>query len=81
MEENKVNIFIKSYWNYYLELEDQFIATKKFVEFDASNSATYSVEYLKLFQAVCSEIDVVAKILAEEYNPSFKKIDNKNIQK
>lgn len=48
MEENKVNIFIKSYWNYYLELEDQFIATKKFVEFDASNSATYSVEYLKL---------------------------------
>ena len=81
MEENKENIFIKSYWNYYLELEDQFIATKKFVEFDVSNSTTYSVEYLKLFQAVCSEIDVVAKVLAEEYDPSFKKIDNKNIQK
>ena len=59
MIENNVNIFVKSYWNYYLELEEQFISTKKFVEFDVSNSTTYSVEYLKLFQAVCSEIDVV----------------------
>lgn len=76
-----VNVFVKSYWNYYLELEDQFITTKKFVEFDISNYATYSIEYLKLFQAVCSEIDVVAKILAEEYDTAFKKIKNKNIQK
>lgn len=76
-----VNVFVKSYWNYYLELEDQFIATKKFVEFDVSNFTTYSVEYLKLFQAVCSEIDVVAKILAEEYDAAFKKLENKNIQK
>lgn len=81
MAENTVNIFIKSYWNYYLELEEQFVATKKFVEFDISNSDTYSVEYLKLFQAVCSEIDVVAKILAEKFDPSFKEIENKNIQK
>lgn len=76
-----MNVFVKSYWNYYLELEDQFIATKKFVEFDVSNFTTYSVEYLKLFQAVCSEIDVVAKILAEEYDVAFKKLENKNIQK
>ena len=76
-----MNVFVKSYWNYYLELEDQFIATKKFVEFDVSNFTTYSVEYLKLFQAVCSEIDVVAKILAEEYDAAFKKLENKNIQK
>lgn len=76
-----VNVFVKSYWNYYLELEDQFIATKKFVEFDVSDFTTYSVEYLKLFQAVCSEIDVVAKILAEEYDAAFKKLENKNIQK
>lgn len=35
------DVFVKSYWNYYLELEDQFVATKKFVEFDISNYATY----------------------------------------
>ena len=59
--------FIKSYWNYYLELEDQLIQTKRFVDFDISNYKTFSIEYLKLLQATCSEIDVVAKIIAEEY--------------
>ncbi len=81
MSETNIDTFLKSYWSYYLELENQFVATKKFVEFDISNHATYSIEYLKLFQAVCSEIDVVAKILAEEYDESFKKIKNTNIQK
>ena len=56
--------FIKSYWNYYLELEDQLIQTKRFVDFDISNYKTFSIEYLKLLQATCSEIDVVAKIIA-----------------
>lgn len=81
MSEINYSIFIKSYWNYYLELEEQFISTKKFVEFDDSNFYTYSVEYLKLLQAVCSEIDVVAKILAEECDASFRKLKNINIQK
>ena len=73
--------FIKSYWNYYLELEEQLIQTKRFVDFDISNYKTFSIEYLKLLQAACSEIDVVAKIIAEKFEPSFSKLDNKNIQK
>ena len=73
--------FIKSYWNYYLELEEQLIQTKRFVDFDISNYKTFSIEYLKLLQATCSEIDVVAKIIAEKFEPSFSKLDNKNIQK
>lgn len=81
MSELTPNIFIKSYWNYYLELEEQFITTKKFAEFDISNYSTYSIEYLKLFQAVCSEIDVVAKVLSEENYPDFRNIKKKNIQK
>ncbi len=63
--------FIKSYWNYYLELEDQLIQTKRFVDFDISNYKTFSIEYLKLLQATCSEIDVVAKIIAEKLDPTF----------
>lgn len=73
--------FIKSYWNYYLELEEQLIQTKRFVDFDISNYKTFSIEYLKLLQATCSEIDVVAKIIAEKFELSFSKLDNKNIQK
>lgn len=80
---NEITIlqFIKSYWNYYLELEEQLIQTKRFVDFDISNYKTFSIEYLKLLQATCSEIDVVAKIIAEKLDPTFSKLDNKNIQK
>lgn len=72
-------MFIKSYWNYFIELEEQFISTKRFVDFDKSNNGTFSIEYLKLLQATCSEIDVVAKIIAEQKAPTFKEF--KNIQK
>ena len=73
--------FIKSYWEYYLELEEQFIDTKRFVAFDSANEKTFSVEYLKLFQAVCSEIDVVGKEIASSINHNFKTDNNTNIKK
>lgn len=49
--------------------------TKKYGEFCVDTRATFSVEYLKLFQAVCSEIDVVGKDLAKTVNPLFKPED------
>lgn len=73
--------FIKSYWDYFLELEDQFIETKRFVAFDKANAKAYSIEYLKLYQAVCSEIDVVGKEIAVAFNPKFKIDHNTNIKK
>ena len=76
-----IKIFIKSYWEYFLELEEQLIETKRFVEFDSENDKAYSLEYLKLYQAVCSEIDVVGKEIAVALNPSFEINNNTNIQK
>ena len=73
--------FIKSYWNYFLELEEQFLETRRYVDFDVANEKTYSVEYLKLYQAVCSEIDVVAKEIASVMNPNFKIDNSTNITK
>lgn len=67
-----------NYWEYYLSLEKQFIETKRYVEIDLSvNGETYSLEYLKLFQAVCSEIDVVGKALASLSDPSF--VNNRKV--
>lgn len=74
-------MFFKSYWNYYLDLEDQLLLTKRFVDFGKENNNTFSIEYLKLLQATCSEIDVVAKIMAEEIDATFKKLERKDIQK
>ena len=61
------------YWKYYISLEEQFVETGRYVEFDfINNGKTYSMEYLKLFQAVSSEIDVVGKIVASIVDKSFK---------
>lgn len=74
--------FVKCYWNYYLELEKRMNETRRYVEYDESNFKTYSSNYLILFQAVCSEIDVVGKEIASYYNPSFENEDKiKNINK
>ena len=73
--------FIKSYWEYFLELEEQLLETKRYVDFDQTNERTYSIEYLKLYQAVCSEIDVVAKEIASDLNANFKVDSGTNITK
>lgn len=73
--------FIKSYWEYFLELEEQLIETKRYVAFNKANAKTYSIEYLKLYQAVCSEIDVVAKEISSAMNPKFKVDTGTNITK
>jgi hypothetical protein len=65
----EIREFVKDYWNYYLELEAQFKGTQRYVAFDKCNKGTCSVEYLKLIQAVCSEIDVVAKEIARYFEP------------
>ena len=76
-----LKLFLKSYWEYYLELEEQLLETKRFVAFDKMNKKSFSIEYLKLYQAVCSEIDVVGKEIAVSINPDFK-IDNRtNVKK
>lgn len=62
---------LSNYWEYYLELEDDFIATGKYVAFDEANYQSFSLEYLKLYQAVCGEIDSIGKVLAVSKNPSF----------
>ena len=73
--------FVKSYWDYFLELEEQLLETKRYVDFDQTNERTYSIEYLKLYQAVCSEIDVVAKEIASDLNVKFKVDSGTNITK
>lgn len=76
----KFNKFIETYWRYYLQLEEEFFSVRKYIEFNTGNNAAYSIEFLKLQQAVCSEIDVVGKALARLVNPGFQYKDS-NITK
>ena len=72
------DIYIKTYWDYYLLLEERLIKTVNFVAFDEVNNKTYSIEYLALLQTICSEIDVVGKEISYYFNPTF---DGDNIKK
>lgn len=61
------------YWKYYISLENQLMESAHYVELDyLNNGKTYSMEYLQLFQAVCSEIDVIGKVLASCSDYGFK---------
>lgn len=81
MVQSKLSVFVRSYWDYYLELENEFLTTQKYVAFDVYNKNAYSLEFLKLMQTVCSEVDVVSKEIASALDSTFKIDSSTNIQK
>lgn len=60
--------FLKKHWNYYLMLEEDFRKTIRFVELDTLNFNTFSVEFSKQLQSICSEFDVICKSICQFYN-------------
>ena len=78
--------FIKCYWDYYMALEDDFLKTERYVSFNLGdnflynsstpanleNSICFSNEYIKQYQAICSEIDVLLKSICLEININSK---------
>lgn len=81
MNHSNLSSFVRIYWDYYLDLEEQFLKTKRYVAFDVYNKNTYSAEFLKLMQAVCSEIDVVSKAVSAKLDPTFSVDRYTSIQK
>ena len=63
------------YWNYYVKLEEDFLKISKYVEICKTNYNTYSMEYLKLYQAICSEVDVIAKEICVNCGVPIKKTE------
>ena len=53
--------FLRRYWDYYLLLEKDFLDTERYLSIDAVNFNAFSNEYIKQYQTICSEIDVIAK--------------------
>lgn len=74
----KFKHFIRNYWDYYRELEYELLQTKRYVDFSQDNFTSYSIEFLKLYQTACSEIDVIGKSLAAIHDEMFCPDDKKN---
>ena len=72
--------FCRQHWEYFLALESDFLNTERYVSFDLGddflydtvthtnfeNSKVYSIEYIKQYQAICSEVDVIMKSICNE---------------
>lgn len=66
------NEFHQRYWLYYTILEDDFLTTERFIAIDKLNFDSFSNEYIKQYQTICSEIDVIAKSYCKELDFSFR---------
>ena len=71
-EDLKLIEFEQKYWNYYLTLENDFMETQRYVSIDEDNYITFSVEYAKQYQTICSEIDVICKDYCKFLEPDIK---------
>ena len=60
------------HWYYFAALSDDLEKTVRFVEPTPDNFKTYSVEFARLYLAIGSEIDVVAKLLCNAVDPNAK---------
>lgn len=68
----------KIYLDYYNKLEDEIMELKNYVHFSKKNFKTFSYEITELLQLICSEIDVVAKVIVKDINKINKEVDNIN---
>lgn len=63
--------FLKRYWNYYLLLEKDFLSIEQYLAIDELNFSAFSNEYIKQYQTICSEIDVIAKSFCKKIDARF----------
>ena len=82
--------FCKCHWDYYMVLEKDFLETERYLTIDlgdnnfydgsipsdCGNSMAFSVEFIKQYQTICYEIDVILKSICTELGkPNDNKMD------
>ena len=68
--------FEKSYWDYYLMLEEKFLKTVNYVALSECNYDTYSNEYAHLMQVIGSELDCFWKFFCNYDQSAHKTISD-----
>jgi hypothetical protein len=58
------------HWEYYLTLVEDLDRLSRFVDLSVDNYSTYSTEMTRMLLAAGSEVDVVAKLLCKNVDPS-----------
>ena len=65
-----ISNYLDLYWNYYLQLEEDFFALEPFCAIDKLNDKTFSIKYLQLILSICGEIDTICKRFCSCLDPT-----------
>ncbi len=55
--------FLDSFWRYYLILEERFEKSTRYIELNPDNYLCYSIDFVGQLESICSEIDVLMKVM------------------
>ena len=70
-----LEIFFKSYWNYFLELEENLLQIQRYINFERNNWKVYSNEFIKLLEVIGAEVDTIAKEIVLYKEPNKKEVN------
>lgn len=70
------------HWHYFLSIENDILKISDYVELHSENYKVFSTELTKIYLTICSEIDVIIKLLAEKCDVNlWNTIKNQNPKK
>ena len=69
------------HWQYFLSIEKDILKISDYVELHSENYKVFSTELTKTYLTICSEIDVVLKLLAEKCDETIWDEINKKSEK
>jgi hypothetical protein len=64
------------HWSLFTTIDEDLKAFSRHVEFASANFTTYSVDLLRLYLSICSEIDVIGKLLCQRIGATLSKRPN-----
>lgn len=56
----------KLYWRFFLKAENDFINILSFIEFHPNNFQAHSIEFVRLFLSLGSEVDTILKLICSQ---------------
>lgn len=63
--------FRNIYWNYYIQMENDFFSYSPYCEIDKLNEKAFSIKYLQLLLSICGEIDSICKTFCKVLDGSL----------
>ncbi len=60
------------HWQFFESLDDDLLSLSRIIDFSKENFGTHSVHLTRMYLSVCSEVDVVSKLLCSRVAPNEK---------